>query len=125
MSFDTKKGSLRFPCDTYISWEDNLRAIVLTLERLRAIDRYGVTQHAEQYKGWNALPDNRTPDIKRNEALEWLRQKMRDVVGVADASQYDVESMRRKLVVILHPDRRGSDVEFKQLMAMLKVLEQA
>jgi len=56
VSFICPTGALSFPCDRYRDWEDNLRAIALSLEALRAVDRYGVTQHAEQYKGWTQLP---------------------------------------------------------------------
>ncbi len=52
----TRKGPLSFPCDTFDAWEDNLRAIALSLQALRAVDRYGVTRNAEQYKGWQQLP---------------------------------------------------------------------
>ena len=54
--------TLEFPCATYDRWEDNLRAIVLTLEALRAVARYGVagtgaegagrTEEAKQYAGF-------------------------------------------------------------------------
>lgn len=46
---------LRYEVGTYASWEDNLRAIALALEALRAVDRYGVTRRGEQYAGWRAL----------------------------------------------------------------------
>ena len=56
LAFESKKtGPLSMPCDTYVDWQDNLRAIGLSLT-LRAIDRYGVTQLAEQYRGWSQLP---------------------------------------------------------------------
>lgn len=44
LSFDSKHGPLSYPCDTFADWEDNLRAIALSLEHLRAVDRYGVTK---------------------------------------------------------------------------------
>lgn len=47
---------ISFPCDTYSNYQANLRAISLTLTALRSIDRYGVSKHAEQYKGWARLP---------------------------------------------------------------------
>lgn len=56
VSATTKHGPVRWPCDTYDDWQDNLRAISLALEALRAVDRYGVTQGGEQYRGWAALP---------------------------------------------------------------------
>ena len=47
---------LSFPADRFTHWESNLRAIAIALEDLRRIDRYGVTQNAEQYLGFKALP---------------------------------------------------------------------
>jgi hypothetical protein len=54
--------TLEFPCTTFDRWEDNLRAIVLTLDALRAVARYGVsgtgaeeagkTEEAKQYSGF-------------------------------------------------------------------------
>ncbi len=55
-TIDGKTTPLSFACDDCQQWEDNLRAIVKTLEHLRGADRYGVTKSGEQYRGWNALP---------------------------------------------------------------------
>lgn len=52
----SKHGELSYPCDTFTTWEGNLRAITLALQALRKIDRYGVTRRGEQYTGWKALP---------------------------------------------------------------------
>lgn len=56
LSFTKANMPLSFPCDTYWTWIENLRAIGLALDSLRRVERYGVTKHAEQYRGWNALP---------------------------------------------------------------------
>ncbi len=57
LSFDVKRGRMIMPCDRYLDWEANLRAIALTLERLRSVERYGiVTEQQEQYTGWLRLP---------------------------------------------------------------------
>lgn len=56
LSLESKWGPLRYPCDTFDDWQDNLRAIALALEALRKVDRYGVTKRGEQYAGWKALP---------------------------------------------------------------------
>jgi hypothetical protein len=50
------KGSLLFVCGRFSDWRDNVRAIALGLEALRKVDRYGITQSNEQYRGWQALP---------------------------------------------------------------------
>lgn len=56
ISFESRLGPLRYASDAYATHERNLRAIALTLEHLRAVDRYGVTKRGEQYQGWLALP---------------------------------------------------------------------
>lgn len=66
VSFETKElGPLRWACDRYkgngyngylVGWQANLRAIVLTLEALRAVKRYGAASDAETYRGWQQLP---------------------------------------------------------------------
>lgn len=53
---DGKYVPLKYPCDTFFDWQDNVRAIALALDALRRVDRYGVTKRAEQYRGWAALP---------------------------------------------------------------------
>lgn len=76
LSFTGKAGEMSFPCDTYKTFDDNLRAIALALEALRAVDRYGVTRHAEQYKGWAKLPP--APESMRaiQQAKEALHREM-------------------------------------------------
>lgn len=44
-------GRAVFATDQYEKWEHNVRAIALTLEALRAVDRYGATQ-GRQYAGF-------------------------------------------------------------------------
>lgn len=57
LSFNASQGRMVMPCDSYVDWEANLRAIALTLEHLRAVERYGVTtDKKEQYTGWLRLP---------------------------------------------------------------------
>src|SRR5215831_4271915 len=65
LSFTTKQGRIVMPCDSFKDWEANLRAIALSLERLRAADRYGVTtEEKEQYIGWLRLPaTSQTDDL--------------------------------------------------------------
>lgn len=53
--FDSKHGPLTYQCDRFASWQDNARAIALGLEALRKVERYGITEHGEQYKGWLAI----------------------------------------------------------------------
>lgn len=56
-NFAGSKGGLSFVQDHY----DNLRSIALTLEALRTVDRYGGTEHGEQYQGFRTLPSAPVP----------------------------------------------------------------
>src|ERR1700675_3855774 len=49
VSFDSKHGPLRYFCDQFTDWQDNIRAIALGLEALRKVERYGITHRGEQY----------------------------------------------------------------------------
>lgn len=65
-------GVVSYPCDTYEEWQHNVRAIALALEALRAVDRYGVTRNAEQYRGWKALPATTGPTMTAEAAASVL-----------------------------------------------------
>lgn len=63
VAFDSKHGPLQYRCDRFVTrwssqgpdWQHNVRAIALTLESLRAVDRYGATNTGQQYAGWKAI----------------------------------------------------------------------
>lgn len=71
LTFESAKGSISMPCDRYEDWKDNLRAIALALEALRAVDRYGVTRGNEQYKGWARL-EAPQPETDREGAIQTI-----------------------------------------------------
>ena len=50
-------GALWFACKTYDTWQDNLWAIAMTLERLRAIVTYGTIPQSEIYALFADLSD--------------------------------------------------------------------
>lgn len=56
ISFQSKHGPLSYATGEYDDWQDNLRAIALSLEALRSVDRYGVSKRGEQYRGWAQIP---------------------------------------------------------------------
>jgi hypothetical protein len=127
VSFVGSKGPLSFPCDRYTAWEDNLYAIALSLEALRAVDRHGVTQNAEQYKGWAQLPPpsrsvEATGFSTRESAAIWLashsgmpKDYILDDPNVADRAY-------RAAAKALHPDAGGSTEEFQRLGAAIRVI---
>lgn len=55
VSFDTKAyGRQTYATDQFWDWRDNVRAVVLSLEALRAVERYGVSK-GRQYAGFSLL----------------------------------------------------------------------
>jgi hypothetical protein len=112
------KPALSFPCDTFTHWHDNLRAITLTLEALRKIDRYGVTQTGQQYRGWQAIEAPRPPSSGRvigaahflilaafpdqnGDIEQWAR-------NIADLTT-GCHNVYRKARANSHPDRHNGD----------------
>lgn len=55
VSLDSRHGPLTYATDAYESWQANVRAIALSMQALRAVDRYGVSSKGEQYQGWTAI----------------------------------------------------------------------
>jgi hypothetical protein len=127
LSFQSKHGPLRYPCDTYADWEDNLRAIALALEALRAVDRYGVTKIGEQYTGWKQLPGPLVtpPAMTVEEAAEIVAPVGGDFTihaVIHDAGLY--RQAYRARAAELHPDHNdGNDAKFKRLQEARHVLD--
>jgi hypothetical protein len=123
LSFDTRHGSLSFPCDRFTTWQDNLRAIALAMEALRKVDRYGVTRNGEQYTGWRAIgsgsaTQNPTAIPSHDQALLTIARLSAEKPGHFDADR-DLTRYRenpneirrdwRKARALHHPDRKDGD----------------
>ncbi len=107
LAFNSKHGPLSYPCDTYERWPDNLRAISLALAALRAVDRYGVTKRAEQYKGWAKLPAPPDQQLNVLEARGVITSIVMAAVRWDDRGQ--VEAAIREAERMTHPDMAGGD----------------
>lgn len=131
LSFTARIGGrptpLKFVCDHFANWKDNLRAIALTLERLRLADLYGVTKSGEQYTGWRALPAPLvTPPPMTLEYAAQLMATHSDDFGAdliaSDGSAFS--AAYRQAVKKVHPDAGGGDDEaWEQLQQAKTVLE--
>ena len=125
LSFETKKaGPLQYPCDSFIDWRDNVRAIALSLEALRKMDRYGVTKNAEQYKGWARLggpaptSDSYTPETAADYLGKLTGIPPADLLRSRDAF---VDALKQAKI-LTHPDRVGVDQAFKEVQKAGEVL---
>jgi hypothetical protein len=105
VSFDSRLGPLRYGCDTFWQHNANLRAIALTLEHLRAVDRYGVTKRGEQYQGWAALPPSGEGDMSVDEA-EALIRHLGDPLD-----ELEVKEVLTRMVSLGNPESRPPRVE--------------
>jgi len=128
LSFESKHGPLSYPCDRFNNWQDNVRAIALSLYALRSVDRYGVTRRAEQYRGWQQLP---APDgaigmgaggagnvvanilTERGSPCDWTELMVAEGAG----------KRLREAEVLTHPDRGGDPALFKQVQRAREALE--
>lgn len=108
--FTGKHGAMTMPCDTYWDWRDNIRAIALTLEALRACERYGATLTGEQYRGWTALPATTSVTTRVQAAWQLLADTASmglPAEGIRTRAILDV--LFRDAARIAHPDAGGSD----------------
>lgn len=126
LAFDSKHGPLSYPCDTFSTWQENLRAIALALEYLRAVDRYGVTKRGEQYRGWTALPaPAKGCFASKDDAALWVSRETGSGVSVDTIINHEEARQQafRALAFRLHPDRGGDPEKFKKLQAAKEALE--
>jgi len=107
-SLDSKHGHLSYPCDTFTTWQDNLRAIALALEALRKVDRYGVTKRGEQYRGFLAIEATGAPAgfASTEAARDWLTGSW-----PADTLRSSLRRAQRDA----HPDHGGDAATFQRV----------
>ena len=100
--FDSKHGPLTYQCDRFATWKDNARAVALGLEALRKVERYGITEHGEQYKGWLAIEAG-TPTVTPREVFAAVIGEGLD----ADDRSLTDRDLWRHARAAAHPDRNG------------------
>jgi hypothetical protein len=118
ISFDSRFGPLRYATGEYTGrwgipgWQQNLRAIALSMQALRAVDRYGVSKRGEQYTGWRQIPASTDPADAiqtRQQALDFLGQWM-------SGDQEQIGSVIRRALKATHPDAGGDADTFRQVI---------
>lgn len=122
LSFKRKGNVHTFACDRFTRWQDNLRGIVLGLEGLRRLERYGIVQAGEQYRGWQALPSNATPALSTEAAAKVLALRTdasaEAIIRDPERAKNAIRAARSKA----HPDAGGSDREFVLVQEAARVL---
>lgn len=103
--FDRAGERLCIPCDRWIWFADNLRAVALTVKTIRDLERWGSAQIiARAFEGFRALPAPRATDPF-------------SVLGLDRRSSTvdDVRAAYRKHARRLHPDTGGDGEAFRRL----------
>jgi len=96
--------STAMACDKWPIVRDNIRAISLTLESMRAMDRWGSSSRRQQFAGYKALAPSHS---------DW-----RTVLGFSMSERPTGDELRgrhRFLARAMHPDLGGSHADMTKL----------
>lgn len=105
--FQYKGTTVTMACDRFFWVSQNVRAIALSIESIRALERYGASELMERaFRGFTALPEQVGEHWR--EILDLPRE------GKITADQ--VESQFRALVKVMHPDVGGDAEAFHCLV---------
>lgn len=117
LAFESKHGPLRYACDTYYDFSDNVRAIALGLEALRKVDRYGIAKDGQQYRGYSALGSGTAMGAPMSKQEAWrvlvdlgTGLGYPETPGTAD----DVAELYRMASKLHHPDHGGDADLFRR-----------
>lgn len=113
---------LSYPCDAFTDWKDNLRAIALSLEALRRVERYGVFKYDEIVSRL-ALPSAEGKVSTRDAAAAFLEKYSGVKADEILFSPTAMSSAYRKAAQKLHPDNGGDHDEWLKLPEAKRVLE--
>lgn len=123
--FINQTKSLSYPCDTFDDWQDNLRAIALSLEALRKVSRYGVFKYEDMVSRL-ALPSAEGKISSREAAAEFLsRFSVFETSEISENAEC-AKKAYREAALILHPDNpnfNGNTENFLELQKAKEVLE--
>ena len=123
LTFDVDGQTHQYAADRFITWQENLRAIALTLEALRAVARYGLTEQRQQYTGFLAIePAHTAHAFTAATAEEFVQTIARRSPG---RGLVDLASVVRLAKRLTHPDQGGDPDEFQQVTNAETVLREA
>lgn len=151
VAFESKHGPLLYRSDQYAGpayartrgmqepWQHNVYAVALTLEALRAVDRYGAARSGEQYRGYRQIGSGPAivtePPMDRATAAEVLAtwayphpsqvlENRGRALALADGL-LDLDAIVRLAQRHSHPDTGGSGAAFDRVQRAIAVLRGA
>lgn len=102
----TTVQTLSYPCDAFDDWQDNLRAITLSLESLRRVERYGVFKY-DDIVDRLALPSAEGSVGTRESAAAFLEKHSGIAAKEIMFSEVALSAAFRKAAQTTHPDAGG------------------
>lgn len=112
--FQYKKESVVLCCDKWNKIEHNMWSIAQTINALRGIERWGVSDFLKRsFTGFNALPPKQSPHVKRD---WWIVFEYAQRPGDQPWDWAGVEAQYKSLAKKRHPDMPGGSTEaFQEL----------
>lgn len=117
--FQFKGKPLAIACDKFTKLEQNMRAIALTIEAIRGIERWGSSELMERsFAGFAELPSSGSS----GNGKAWF-----EILGVLETASLDTISLAyRALAKKYHPDTEGgSEAKMKELNAAMDEAREA
>lgn len=98
--FTLRNQAIAIPCDRWHKVEDNVKAIALTIEAMRGMERWGAKNMiTAMFKGFAALPQRTSPPY-------W------EVLGIMpEATEAQILTAWRTKAQDAHPDKQGGSHE--------------
>lgn len=125
VAFESRHGPLVYATDRFTYWQDNIRAVALSLEALRKVDRYGVAGRGEQYRGWQAI-SNRPAEMTPEQAAEFLAHWAQDTARFTADRILSDRAVRdqalKRAARLTHPDLTGDPDTFARLTEARAIL---
>jgi len=116
-----KHGERVIACDRWLSVYENIHAIELAVEALRAIERAGATQILERaFAAFGALPASPDATPKR----PWWEVFDIPEAFIPALSLPMVKAKYRELTAQLHPDRTGNPDSLTEINAAMREAEE-
>lgn len=123
LNFESMHGPQSFPCDTFLNWKHNMRAIAKSLEALRTVNRYGVSKSGQQYRGWQSLPAPASYGFSSRESAWAYVSRLMNMNGTIPAGD-DLARVLRDAARKTHPDHGGDAEEFKRVVRATEKLRE-
>lgn len=116
LAFESNYGPMKYAVDTFDDFTDNMRAIALSLEKLRAVDRYGVTRRGEQYRGWQQLGSGIATNEPMSKDEAWrilLDLNDEQAIDYPARNAESIKFLYKRAVKLHHPDHGGDPTLFR------------